>query len=250
MLPNAPARRTRRSYVALVVLLAATTLAGPTPAAAAVGGTRPARGDRPEAGFAALATLVDAPAIAPGLRAEAAPDVVGKAPSPKRPTAITTIRRPRPATVSSRPTRINRTGSARAGGPTAYRGRDHVWSSDLHLDRSVSWFACSRSTPPAMAVYRWGCAGHDNVYLFAHAGGPFAGLHGVYVRGRLRRGMTVTYADGEGRVHRYRVAWWRVVLPTEGDFAFAAQSRPSMTLQTCVGRRSQYRLVVRLYQDD
>ncbi len=74
-----------------------------------------------------------------------------------------------------------------------------------------------------MAVYRWGCAGHDNVYLFAHAGGPFAGLHGVYVRGRLRRGMTVTYADGEGRVHRYRVAWWRVVLPTEGDFAFAAQ---------------------------
>jgi sortase (surface protein transpeptidase) len=62
--------------------------------------------------------------------------------------------------------------------------------------------------------------------------------------------MTVTYADGNGVVHRYRVAWWRVVLPTAGGFAYAAQSRPSMTLQTCVGAHDRYRLIVRLYQAD
>jgi len=101
-----------------------------------------------------------------------------------------------------------------------------------------------------MSVYRWGCAGTNNVYLFAHAGGPFGRLHDVYVRGHLRRGMTVTYADASGIVHRYLVAWWKVVLPTDGDFAFAAQSRPSMTLQTCVGAGSKYRLVVRLYRVD
>ncbi len=101
-----------------------------------------------------------------------------------------------------------------------------------------------------MAVYRWGCAGRNNVYLFAHAGGPFHRLHDLYVRGRLKRGMTVTYADGNGAVHRYRVAWWRVVLPTAGGFAYAAQARPSMTLQTCVGAHDRYRLIVRLYQAD
>jgi Sortase domain len=129
-----------------------------------------------------------------------------------------------------------------------YTGTNHVWSAALGLDRRVVWFSCSRSRPPDMAVYRWGCAGANNVYLFAHAGGPFHRLHDLYVGGRLRRGMTVTFADAAGRIHRYAVAWWRVVLPTDGDFAFAAQSRPSLTLQTCVGPHDRYRLVVRLYE--
>ena len=34
--------------------------------------------------------------------------------------------------------------------------------------------------------------------------------------------------------------------PTNGAWAYAGQSRPSMTLQTCVGARSQFRLIVRL----
>ena len=101
-----------------------------------------------------------------------------------------------------------------------------------------------------MLVYRWGCAGRNNVYLFAHAGGPFFRLHNLYTAGRLRKGMEVVYADGAGRVHRYRIAWWKVVLPTNGDFAWAAQSRSAMTLQTCVGRNSRYRLVVRLFETD
>ena len=77
---------------------------------------------------------------------------------------------------------------------------------------------------------------------------PFQRLHDLYVRGALRRGLTVTYADANGKVATYAVAWWKVVLPTNGDFAFAAQSRPSMTLQTCVGANDRYRLVVRLYR--
>ncbi len=137
-------------------------------------------------------------------------------------------------------------GHAKVGG--SYTGRNHVWSQALGLNRSVAWFSCSRSEPPGMAVYRWGCAGANNVYLFAHAGGAFQRLHDLYVRGALRRGLTVTYADANGKVATYAVAWWKVVLPTNGDFAFAAQSRPSMTLQTCVGANDRYRLVVRLYR--
>jgi hypothetical protein len=61
--------------------------------------------------------------------------------------------------------------------------------------------------------------------------------------------MKVWYGDGSGRVHEYSVAWWRVVAPTTAaSWAWAAQTRPSMTLQTCVGANSQYRLMVRLFQ--
>ena len=137
-------------------------------------------------------------------------------------------------------------GGKHASASGGYSGRNHVWSSSLGLDRPVAWFPCSRSQPPGMAVYRWGCAGRNNVYLFAHAGGPFQRLHDLYVRGGLRRGLTVTYADAGGRSATYAVVWWKVVLPTNGDFAFAAQAQPSLTLQTCVGANDRYRLVVRL----
>ncbi len=137
-----------------------------------------------------------------------------------------------------------------APAPPPHSGANHVWSEALGLNRSVAAFPCSRTRPPDMAIYRWGCAGHNNVYLFAHAGGPFGRLHDLYVRGGLRRGMTVTYADANRTVHRYKVAWWKVVLPTNGAFAYAAQSKLSMTLQTCVGANDRYRLVVRLYQAD
>jgi hypothetical protein len=58
--------------------------------------------------------------------------------------------------------------------------------------------------------------------------------------------MQLVYADGGGHVRTYKVAFWRVVSPVGSNWAYAAQSRPSITLQTCVGSRSQYRLVVRL----
>jgi sortase (surface protein transpeptidase) len=95
-------------------------------------------------------------------------------------------------------------------------------------------------------VYRWGCAGSNNVYLFGHAHSVFKPLHDAYVRGRLSKGMKVVYADANGKVSTYAVSWWKLTTPDKGAWAYAAQSRPSLTLQTCVGARSQYRLIVRL----
>jgi hypothetical protein len=111
----------------------------------------------------------------------------------------------------------------------------------------VSFFPCTRKEPPANYVYRWGCAGRNNVYLMGHAYGVFKALHDAYVHGRLRKGMTVDYADGSGVVRRYAVIWWKVTPPTtSASWAWAAQSKPSMTLQTCVGSTGQDRLMVRL----
>ena len=159
---------------------------------------------------------------------------------PLHATAAATSHRPSP-TRSAVPTRRTTT--------TAFHGRNHVWIPGLGVSAGVRWFSCSRSQPPNAGVYRWGCGGRNNVYLLGHAWSTFRALHDAYVRGRLRTGLKVWYADAAGRVHEYSVVWWRVVAPTTAaSWAWASQSRPSMTLQTCVGARSQYRLMVRLLQ--
>ena len=130
---------------------------------------------------------------------------------------------------------------------SAYRGRNHVWIPSLGVNRSVSAFPCSRSRAPDNLVYRWGCSGRNNVYLMGHAYSVFKPLHDAYVQGRLTRGMQVVYADNNGRVRTYAVVWWKVVRPTTAAaWAWAAQSVPSMTLQTCVGPNGNLRLMVRL----
>ena len=130
---------------------------------------------------------------------------------------------------------------------SSYRGRNHVWMPSLGIDRSVSAFPCSRSRAPDNLVYRWGCAGRNNVYLMGHAYSVFKPLHDAYVQGRLRKGMQVVYADNNGRVRTYSVIWWKVVRPTTAAaWAWAGQSTPSMTLQTCVGANGNLRLMVRL----
>jgi len=138
------------------------------------------------------------------------------------------------------------TSSHGAASPTSFKGRNHVWIPALGIDRSVTGFACSSQAYPGNRVYRWGCAGGNNIYLFGHASSVFKGLHDAYISGRLHKGMTVYYAAGDGVVHRYVVRWWKITTPTDGAWAYAGQSRPSMTLQTCVGARSQFRLIVRL----
>ena len=140
--------------------------------------------------------------------------------------------------------------TARSTSSGAYRGRNHVWIPALGIDRSVSAFACSSNAYPGNRVYRWGCAGANNVYLFGHAHSVFKPLHDAYVRGRLAKGMRVVYADGAGRVSTYAVSWWKVTAPDKGAWAYAAQARPSLTLQTCVGAKSELRLVVRLTRVD
>jgi hypothetical protein len=161
------------------------------------------------------------------------------------------VTRATPDVPAPKPKSISKAELAAGGGgggssPSSFRGRNHVWIPALGINRSVSFFSCTSSAYPGDRVYRWGCAGSNNVYLFGHAHSVFRPLHDAYVRGRLAKGMKVIYADGNGRVTTYAVAWWKVTTPDKGGFAYAAQSRPSLTLQTCVGANSQYRLIVRL----
>lgn len=153
-----------------------------------------------------------------------------------------------PTAKSSSVAKIRQTA---ASATSAYHGRNHVWIPTLGINRSISSFACSRSRPPDNYLYRWGCAGTNNVYLLGHAYSVFKPLHDAYVGGRLKMGMKVYYADGNGRVRTYAVTWWKVTPPTtSASWAWAAQSRPSMTLQTCLGAHSEYRLMVRLVAVD
>ena len=132
---------------------------------------------------------------------------------------------------------------------TGYRGRNHFWYPALGINASVSWFPCSRSEEPGSPVYRWGCAGANNVYLMAHAWSHFRALNRAYYNGGLRTGQLAVYADNNGRVHYYRLAWYKTGPPTTGmSWAWAAQSRSSMTLQTCIGANSELRLFVRFHE--
>jgi sortase (surface protein transpeptidase) len=162
------------------------------------------------------------------------------------PQRVAWIRRATPDLPRPRAKSVPTASAAAAAPAPSLRGRDHVWIPALGIDRSVTGYACSSSAYPGDRVYRWGCAGANNVYLFGHAHSVFKPLHDAYVRGRLSKGMRVHYADGRGRVATYAVSWWKVTTPDRGAWAYAAQSAPSLTLQTCVGAKSQYRLIVRL----
>jgi hypothetical protein len=151
---------------------------------------------------------------------------------------------PRPVGVA----KATKAGAAGSGSTSAasYKGRNHVWIPALGLSKGVTFYSCSSTAYPGNRVYRWGCAGSNNVYLFGHAHSVFRALHDAYVRGRLFKGMKVYYANGAGKVATYAVSWWKLTTPDKGAWAYAAQSTPSLTLQTCVGAQSQYRLIVRL----
>lgn len=140
-----------------------------------------------------------------------------------------------------------RTATATAAS-SKYKGRNHVWMPSLKIDRSVASYSCTNKSYPGNRVYRWGCAGKNNVYLFGHAQSVFKPLHDAYVGGRLEKGMKLYYADSNGRVRTYQVAWWKITTATKGTWAYAPLAKRSVTLQTCVGSRSQYRLIVRLTQ--
>jgi sortase family protein len=169
---------------------------------------------------------------------------------------VAPVRRAMPAPVARaevvRPqaTSTTKPASTTAAAPRGQMlGRNHVWSPALGIDKRVYSFPCSRSQKPGNVVYRWGCAGRNNVYLMGHAANVFGSLNRSYYNGRLRRGLKVYYADSGGTVRTYAVRWWKVVEPTpDAAWAWASLSAPSMTLQTCIGRNSEYRLMVRLAQ--
>ena len=141
---------------------------------------------------------------------------------------------------------VKKTTTVKTATARVYAGTNHLWIPSLGISHSVAWFACTRSTPPGAGIYRWGCAGKNNAYLFGHAWSTMKALHDAYVAGRLHTGMVAYYADGSGRVRGYKVTAIKVVTPDQTAWAIAAQKVPSITLQTCVGSKSQYRLLVRL----
>jgi sortase (surface protein transpeptidase) len=136
--------------------------------------------------------------------------------------------------------------STPSGSLEAFRGMNHFWIPSLGMSYGVRPYACGRTSNPANYMYRWGCAGTNNVYILGHAYSVMEPLYDLYMRGGLRRGMVAIYADAAGRIRAYQVTEWRVVRPTEVAWQIAAQPVPSMTLQTCVGKNSEYRLNVRL----
>lgn len=239
--------RRRRALSTFLALVLAVESVSAVAAAARVGGDGGTTGGPSAAPSAAAASVrsptatVDAgvrdrrPAtVAAGRTPEADSDA---GPAPTQPT------RPAPAQV----TKAEKASKAGPASPAAYRGRNHVWIPALRIDRGVHAFPCDRQRPPDNHVYRWGCAGGNNVYLMGHAYSVFKPLHDAYVSGRLKRGMKAYYADAKGRVRVFKVKWWRVTLPTpDAKWAWASLRTPSMTLQTCVGRNSKYRLMVRL----
>lgn len=162
---------------------------------------------------------------------------------------------PRPAVAEVKPAAKGGSGSASSssgGGSVSsgsHKGANHFWFPALGINRTVYSYPCSRKSALANIVYRWGCAGANNVYIMGHAWGVMKPLHDAYVRGRLRTGMVAFYADSRGRTHKYTVKWWKLTRPTTAaSWAWASQSVPSMTLQTCVGTNSEYRLMVRLVE--
>ena len=211
----------------------------------------------------AVGTISPAIALAPGAgsgsvasaEAAAAPAFLGVAAGGVAASATAEATRARPVVLVVHASKPAGSAAAKPAKPpkstaaTTFKGANHLWIPALGISRGVSSFPCSRQQAPANYVYRWGCAGSNNVYLLGHAYGVFKALHDAYYNGRLKVGLTAIYAGGAGTVHTYRVAWWRVVRPTTAaKWAWASLASPSMTLQTCLGANSEYRLMVRLVQ--
>lgn len=221
-----------RPLVVALVLAAATVSPAIALAPAAAGSLATAQAAASPA-FLALADRSVAAVAAVAVPLSVARPATVQATAPKA--AATAATRPNPAT--------------RVPASTTFHGTNHVWIPSLGISRGVSIFPCSRQQAPANYVYRWGCAGTNNVYLLGHAYGVFKALHDAYYNGRLKVGLTVIYANASGAVHSYRVAWWRVVKPTTAaKWAWTSLATPGMTLQTCLGAHSEYRLMVRLLQ--
>jgi len=260
------------SVSAVAVAAAATTVTQPTtvsyplPADVPAGAPLATKATAAPAAPAGPAPRFSAPAWAPAIVEPVAPPAratvktpdkaaPGKSKAPKAKSAIkvTTTKQAtkRVKTSKARTTKAAPAkGSTTSGGRAAsYSGTNHVWIPALGISKSIHWFPCDRQRPPDNYMYRWGCAGSNNVYLMGHAYSVMNGLHDAYVAGRLHAGMKAYYAGSDGDVHVYAVKWWKLTRPTtDAAWAWAPQAVPSMTLQTCVGKNSEYRLMVRLVE--
>lgn len=256
-------RRRRRAISTLLALFLAVESVAVVSAAATVALTpasasHPLPAASPDGQVLAETGTVDrawepaaSPAViaAPDARDYATPRAAAPAKAPVKAAAKATTRTTKPKAVAKPAAHAKPATTSSKPRVVSYTGRNHMWIPSLGVNQSVSFFSCDRSAPPANYVYRWGCAGSNNVYLLGHAYSVFKPLHDAYLNGRLRAGMKVYYADGSGKTRVYAVKWWKLTKPTtDAAWAWAAQSAPSMTLQTCMGAHSEYRLMVRLAQ--
>lgn len=195
------------------------------------------------------ASIIDVPARRLPAPMVVEPDDTPAAPTAAVPSAPARASMPEraPKATTSTPATAASSGASSSG--TVRTGRNRVWIPALGINRSVSLFPCDRTRPPDNLVYRWGCAGANNVYLMGHAASVFRPLHNAYVAGRLKVGMKAWYADSQGRVRVYAVKFWKVTAPDANiGWAYSALATRSMTLQTCVGSDNAQRLVVRLVE--
>jgi hypothetical protein len=117
----------------------------------------------------------------------------------------------------------------------------------------VHWWGCVASAPSPLpaGIWRYGClADNSNVYLMSHAWSDFAAVRQAYHAGTLSVGQLAVYADAGGVIHRYRLTWVKHVTAdyfasTSYDWAAVTTAVSSLTLQTCDGSSSQYRIIVR-----
>ena len=152
---------------------------------------------------------------------------------------------PKPEPPAPAAAKAGATAAPAAGGQ--YAGRNHLWVAAFGINRPVYGFPCSRAQRPGSVVYRWGCAGRNNTYLFGHAANVFSGLYRAYLNKKIRVGQVAYYADAKGNVGKYVVRWWKLVRPdVSAAGIYGPLARPSLTLQTCVGAKSEWRLIVRL----
>ena len=138
-------------------------------------------------------------------------------------------------------------GGSGGSSPSSFKGRNHVWIPALGINRSVSFFSCSSSRLPRQPRLPLGlrrleqrlpvrpCPQRVQAAPRRLRPRPAVEGHEGLLRRRQRQGQHVRRVVVEGHHARQGRAG-----PTP------ASPRPSLTLQTCVGARSQYRLIVRL----
>jgi len=136
--------------------------------------------------------------------------------------------------------------------PTPRTGSDHFWYPALGIAASWSWYGCGHHWGVlGGGVYRWGCSPTSNIYILSHAWSTFAAVRHGYHSGAMHVGQTVWYSGPDGKVTQWTVKWIRHVTDayleaTHDEWATEPSPTPIMTLQTCDGRQSQYRIIVRL----
>ncbi len=194
---------------------------------------------RPSAAPAPTAAATLVPTAAPTATPPAASPSPTVSPTPEATPPVDPTDSPAPFAPEARRAQTSTTRT------TQTVSRNRLIIPALGMNDGIRRTACSGAIPNG--VFYWPCAGRNNFYLVGHAWGVFKPVHDAYHRGALEPGMALTYVDGNGNTHRYRLEWVKdLTLATFGQGAvWAATSGPVITLQTCDGTNDSYRIIVR-----